>query len=394
MFLSLLHRKIFFELLKVFGLSLIGIMSILVMAGIITEATQRGLKPAQVFIVIPLLVPSFFPYTIPATTLFATCVVYGRLARDNEILAIKAAGINILNVVWPGLLLGTMMSAVTMGLYYRVIPYTQYLLRARVLNDVEEFMYDMLRMEHCFRRPNVPYMIWVRQVDGTRLQDPLFKRFDLKRPYKPPDLVVTAREAELHVDLPRRTVCVVMRDGEAIKETGDHLCFESRTWEVPIPPDFSDEVKPKPRFLSWARIPTHVRRMSEELHTLDGHVQEHAGRHSRGEAAPELQDYKNKVNAKRREIYDLETEYHIRPALSVGCFCFVMIGCPVGIWFNRGDYLSAFITCFVPIVFLYYPILLCCTNEAKLGHCLLIVWAADAVVAIVGLVLFRELLKH
>ena len=82
---------IFRELVKVFLLCLVGITGILLMAGIVAEASQQGLNPAQVLAVIPLLVPSTLPYTIPATTLFAACIVYGRLAADNEILAIRAA---------------------------------------------------------------------------------------------------------------------------------------------------------------------------------------------------------------------------------------------------------------------------------------------------------------
>src|SRR2546421_11267879 len=116
MFGSLLHRMILWELVKVFVMSLIGITGILLMAGIVAEASQQGLGPAQILTAIPLLIPSTLPYTIPATTLFATCIVYGRLAADNEILAIKSAGINISRVVTPGLVLGITMSAVTMRL--------------------------------------------------------------------------------------------------------------------------------------------------------------------------------------------------------------------------------------------------------------------------------------
>src|SRR5206468_3729214 len=107
---------IFFELAKIFLLALLGITGIIVMAGIVAEATQQGLNPSQVLAAIPLLIPSSLPYTIPPTTLFATCIVYGRLAHDNEILAIKSAGINVMQVVLPGVLLGTVMSGVTMGL--------------------------------------------------------------------------------------------------------------------------------------------------------------------------------------------------------------------------------------------------------------------------------------
>src|SRR6202453_1987603 len=101
-----MFRTIFWELVRVFLLSLIGITGMLLMAGIIAEATQHGLSPMQLLAAIPLLIPSTLPYTLPATTLFATCVVYGRLAADNEILAIKACGVNVLHVVKPGLVLG------------------------------------------------------------------------------------------------------------------------------------------------------------------------------------------------------------------------------------------------------------------------------------------------
>src|ERR1700730_6329642 len=140
-FSSILHRMILWELVKVFVMSLVGITGILLMAGIVAEASQQGLGPAQILTAIPLLIPSTLPYTIPATTLFATCVVYGRLAADNEILAIKSSGVNILKVVWPGVFLGLVMRCATMVLYHHVIPYTHLLMRTLFLNDVKEVMY-------------------------------------------------------------------------------------------------------------------------------------------------------------------------------------------------------------------------------------------------------------
>jgi lipopolysaccharide export system permease protein len=108
---GIFQRMILWELLKVFLMSLVAITGILLMAGIVAEAQQHGLGPGQLLEAIPLLIPSTLPYTIPTTTLFACCVVYGRLAADNEILAIKAAGINLIKVVTPALLLGVVMTA-------------------------------------------------------------------------------------------------------------------------------------------------------------------------------------------------------------------------------------------------------------------------------------------
>src|SRR6476659_7382685 len=129
---------ILWELTKVFLMSLVGITGILLMAGIVAEASQQGLGPTQILAIIPLLIPSTLPYTIPATTLFATCVVYGRLSADNEILAIRASGIHLTRVVGPAVLLGLLTSAGTMGLYFRVIPHTHHLMRAKFIADVEE----------------------------------------------------------------------------------------------------------------------------------------------------------------------------------------------------------------------------------------------------------------
>ena len=75
---------------------------------------------------------------------------------------------------------------------------------------------------------------------------------------------------------------------------------------------------------------------------------------------------------------------------------FVVVGCPVGIWFSRSDFLSSFITCFLPIVFVYYPLMLCGTNMAKEGRFnpMMMVWAANGVIGAVGLVLLAKLARN
>ena len=87
MFGCILTRMIFWELVKVFVLCLIAITGILLMAGIVAEASQQGLNPAQTVAIIPLLIPSTLPYTIPATTLeqgrVAAFVVYEFIRLNN-----------------------------------------------------------------------------------------------------------------------------------------------------------------------------------------------------------------------------------------------------------------------------------------------------------------------
>jgi lipopolysaccharide export LptBFGC system permease protein LptF len=109
-----------------------------------------------------------------------------------------------------------------------------------------------------------------------------------------------------------------------------------------------------------------------------------------------LKSCNEQITQAQQEIVALNVELQMRPALSLGCLFFILVGCPVGIWFSRSDYLSAFITCFLPIVFIYYPLMLCGTGMAKEGRYNMVplVWGADAVVGLMGVILFWRLLRN
>ncbi len=398
MFGSILHRMVLRELVKVFVLSLVGITGILLMAGIIAEASQQGLGPAQILAAIPLLVPSTLPYTIPATTLFATCVVYGRLAADNEVLAIKAAGVNLFQIVKPGLLLGVTMSATTLALYYHVIPYTHHLLRSMVFNDAEELLYSVLRKQHMISHSQLPYSMFVKEVQGKKLLNVVIKKRDDKDHRV--NFVTHAREAELRVDMGKKLLLVRMRNGFVSGEDGSQGEFADKVFELALPKDFGNPGQRRPRDQTWQEL---LARRVE----LEETVREDEQQISAATAGLLLQDVpldlpthrKNLVERRKAhegQLTAIHVELQMRPALSLGCLCFILVGCPVGIWFSRSDYLSAFITCFLPIVIVYYPLLLCGTGMARDSKLLLVplVWGADAVVGTVGLALFWKLVRN
>jgi len=397
---GILYRMIFWELFKVFALSLLGITGIMLIASIVAEASQQGLSLMQTLQIIPLLIPSTLPYTIPATMLFATCVVYGRLSHDNEILAIKSAGINILHVVKPALILGLAVSGATMGLYYRLIPQTHHLLRTMFLKDVEESLYGMLRTTRQINFPHLSYAIFAERVEGKKLINAIFKKRDAKGQ---PEVIIHAHEAEMAVNMHTRVVRVYMRDCEIYDMNPDRVrgCFPEKTEEVALPDSLGIDHDPKPRDLSWQQIFKHRREameiedsLREQIKQAEEHPERVKGTHP--DVPKHLANLEKKLFFTHQKVYQFDAELQMRPSLSLGCFFFVVIGCPVGIWFSRSDFLSAFITCFLPIVFLYYPLMLCGTNLAKEGRFIPVlgVWGADILMAVIGLVLFRRLLKN
>ncbi len=388
---TILFRMILWELCKVFLMALVAITGILLMAGLIAEATQQGLAPTQILAAIPLLIPSTLPYTIPATTLFATCVVYGRLSADNEILAIKASGLNVIHVVKPGVVLGLAMSLATMGLYYRIIPYTHHLLRAMVLSDAEELLYSMLRRHGMINHLSLPYAMFVKGVEGRKLINPVFKR---KKADGKVDVVARGREAELRVNMKQKLVMVTMRFGVAIGEQGESADFTEKRFDVQLPPIW-DTNDVRCRDMTWQELRRKRVELEEELEEINNELTMAMAGPASG-LPPQLFNLGEKHKRTVHFIRLIDVEMLMRPALSLGCLCFILVGCPVGIWFSRGDYLSAFITCFLPIVLSYYPLMLCGTNLAKEGRFneVILVYAADVIVGLAGVVLFRRLLRN
>jgi lipopolysaccharide export system permease protein len=394
---SILQRMILWELTKVFVIALVGITTILLMAGIIAEASQQGLGPGQVLAAIPLLIPSTLPYTIPATTLFATCVVYGRLAADNEILAIKSAGVNLTMVVKPGLVLGLAMSAATLGLYYQTIPYTHRLLRALVYNDAEEFIYAILKKHGSISYSQMPYQMYVQSVRGRKLLMPVVKHRDA---HDRTDLVATGEEAELHVHMARRLLLVDMTNCTVTGSDGSRVFFDAHTFEVEMPGDFGSEKDRRPRDMTWPEVLQRRVEVDEDIEKLASLLSVSTAQMLLTDVPwdfpQHLQQLKEKMESYRLQRVALDVELLMRPALGIGCLFFILVGCPVGIWFSRSDFLSSFITCFLPIVFVYYPLMLCGTGMAKEGRlpAVPLVFGADAVVGAMGLVLFARLLRN
>lgn len=398
--MSIIHRMILWELAKVFSMSLVGITGILLMAGIVAEASQQGLGPTQIIAIIPLLIPSTLPYTIPTTTLFASCVVYGRLSADNEILAIRAAGINILKVVWPALILGVVMSCVTMGLYYRIIPYTHHLMRTIFLKDIQELMYSVLRKEKKLDQPRLEYAIFVQRVQGQKLINPIFKKRDKATGRF--TAVLMAKEAELHVDDKgeRKQVLVHMKAVNGWSEGDAQGYVNDKIEAVPLPDDLVPRGPRKPRDQSWQEMFQRRQELVDEVNHAKLEISSVMSREvltdgPRG-MVKHLENLNDVVQDREGNIRGIDAELHMRPALSFGCLFFVLVGCPVGIWFSKSDYLSAFITCFLPIVVIYYPLMLCGSNFAKEGKLTpaLDVWIANASMGIIALAMFRRLLRN
>lgn len=118
-----LHSYVLRELLKTFGLTLAALTTLFTMGGGLYNVIRfEGVSAGDVFGFIPLLIPIVVTLTMPMAALFAATMVYGRLAADNELLACRAAGINVHRLLSSLVLLSVFVAAFTVLVGSFVIP--------------------------------------------------------------------------------------------------------------------------------------------------------------------------------------------------------------------------------------------------------------------------------
>ncbi len=73
--------------------------SLIMVVGISRQLLREGLGPDAIVRLAPFVLPISLQFAFPATSLFAICLVYGRMAADGEIATVKAAGISPIRVL-------------------------------------------------------------------------------------------------------------------------------------------------------------------------------------------------------------------------------------------------------------------------------------------------------
>jgi lipopolysaccharide export system permease protein len=398
--MRLLQRYILFELLKVFGLLLSVLTVLLVFVGVFREATESGLGPAQALQILPFVVPSLMPFTIPATLLLTVCLVYGRIAGDQEVTAAKAAGINVLSLLWPALLMGASLSLVSLLLTDQVIPWAMTNIQRIVYEAMEDIFLDMLRTKHLVADPSRGISVIVAAVDGKTLIQPTFRySHSGGNP-----VTIQADRARVAFDMERREILLHLENGHI--DLGSQNTISKRGIGEPVRFPMPKELREtKPRHLT-------IRQINERISEIRAELTDYViGKDLSAVFALTLGDFVGRAEhdltqsklyheeferPKESDLRKLHTEVHSRLAMSTSCIFFVLIGGPFAMLQARRQFLTSFILCFVPILIVYYPLVLGMMNVCKTGQAepAWAMWLGNAVLLAAGLLILRKVLRH
>lgn len=382
--MRILTRYVLAELLKVFLVTLTALTVMLVAYGLWRQAREQGLGPQQVVRLIPFILPEMLRYTIPATLLFAACAVYGRMSGSNEVVAIKSLGISPMVVLWPCFILAFLLSLFTVLLNDVAITWGQAGIEHVIIEGVEEIVYGMLRTQRSYS--NKAITILVKTVEGRRLIQPTFT---LAGSIDQPPKVINAREAQIRSD--GEVLTIAFRHA-TIEVQGNSSYFDFFEYEIPI--------LEASRKTDDSHIPTRVPMSLIDREVAD--VQARMSTFERQQAAQvglalatgdfetlTMKDWAHDgyvIADFRNHLSRLFTESPRRLSAGFSCLCFVLVGAPLAVWLRKAEFLTSFILCYIPILLLYYPMLVFGVEQAKSGTLSpQWVWLGNGVFALWGL---------
>ena len=399
---GILQRYILGEVFRAFFLALTTITGIFVLFMIMAEAAKMGLSPRDIASLIPHVIPGSLPYTIPVSLLFAVTVVYGRIASDNEVIAVKTAGLSAMTVLWPAYLLGGLLSVTLLYLSNGPIPNANHEAKLVIFKNMEEMFYKFLKKDREFNNPRWPFLITVKDVIEKTMIGATFKhRVGDGAPPNTFDMVIQADTARLQFDTSHGLARVYLDGAEISDPREDIALINDKELDIEIPREggvlddkriqewtTSDMVIEQARFRKLIAKERRRQAIAASLWIGSGRI----GRADWAQVQRAFIDF-GYWNSKLSEF---ETEKQMRIALAWGSLFFVLLGAPVGILFARGDFLSAFITCFVPIILVYYPLTLLAVNVGKDGmiNPTVALWAGNTLLGILAGFVLPPVIRH
>lgn len=390
--MRLLTRYILWEITKVFTVCLFALTCLMILVVVVNQALRLHLTLGPILRLIPYAIPFAMRFTVPATMLYSVCAVYGRLSSDHEITAIKAAGVTPWAVMRPAIVMALFISPLAIYVNDLAVSWGQRGIHRVIIQSVEQIAYNRLRTTGSYATDK--FSIRVARVEERRLIEPIIS---LRLDDEPG--TITAKEAELKLDTANDVLLIKLVKCEV--EMGDNppIVFSEHEQEVSLREASQQGASSnRPADLGWSEIPLELEHQRQRVAAIES---EQAALAAFQLLRGDLDALGDGKWSKARDTYQqavtrmhkLETERWRRTAVGFSCLFFVLVGAPVAIYFKNSDFLSAFFACFLPILLLYYPMLMLAVGRAKEGALPpYTVWLGNVVFGLIGVWLIRKVI--
>lgn len=228
-----LHRYIFRELFKVFILATVALTLMMSLGSMYRPIQEYGVGPEQVFHLLGYFLPITLTFVLPMSALFASSLVYGRFASDNELDACRASGVSLLTLVYPGLCLGIVVSITTLVLSFYVVPNFVHRAEKTIKANAKQILFRNIQRKGYYTIPGGKFRIFAD--DASPEEDTLEGVVIVQTKDKEIDKLITAEAARIVFDLDSEINEVSVIAKEAFRIDADSQAYFG---ELPVSSEF------------------------------------------------------------------------------------------------------------------------------------------------------------
>ncbi len=219
--LPLLHRYILKEVLVATMLAMALFVFVLLLGNLFKDAASlfaAGKVDIWFFLkLVGLLIPYVASYALPLGVLTGALIALGRLSSQQEITAMKSAGMSLYQIASPVFLISFigMVAGILINLQYA--PQSRIAYKRMTVAAVSKNPTEFIKKRR-FINEFPGYVIYMGDQDGTVMKDFWIWQLDEQQRVK---LFLRAREGELNFDRENNKLVLLLRDGTAEKRDED-----------------------------------------------------------------------------------------------------------------------------------------------------------------------------
>lgn len=398
------------ELLKGVVLAL-SVFSVVLMAVFAGQVMRDGIDAWTMVKIVPNFIPLICPFVLPLAILTGIIICYSRLAKDNEVLAAYAGGINPFWLMVPAMLTSVIAIFITLTLNEVALLPAIHNIERLVLDDQASILQNMITKpgnstlltggeyialskiseeDDPLGRTPLDITRFVRP-DGSKDQSKSNPYWDMKYPY--PARRMVARDHEVH-DFSHKGASEIVLNMEVTKPLLQdlHLSDINKTF-------IADSEKGEERLVLGGRprVTIHsgrsafwpILRLAESRKEAQERLAQLEAAQQREANLPPAnrREYTQLMDSQRRTVLQRTSEINLRLTLCFSCLAFALLGIPLGMS-TRGSLVVSFVIGILTagVFFLAVKAAEAQVNKGFMPYW--VIWIPDVLIVILGAVLW------
>jgi lipopolysaccharide export system permease protein len=252
------------------------------------------------------LFPNMFLYSIPMAAMMGVIISFTRLSADAEILAFKANGISLYQMIPPVLLVSAFIALLTGYFSVNLIPKSEIAMKQLMFQVAKEKI-DKGIKEHQFTEALGDLVVYVETIDKATGRWENVWVSDMRGQVNP--IITMAQFGTMNAQVDTMQVTITLEDGSLHRPDGNRsqiITFDRYTINIPLQP---------PTILDGED----VTQISTGSMTMD-----------------QLQEFATAAGRDTSLGRDKLIHFHKRLVLPVGCFILSLLGMPLGLQAGPG----------------------------------------------------------